>query len=67
LRAYREAVAGEPSIRRIQYTNDGNELRYERVVLPLSNHGTQADMLLIGTDWEPVNREFFRLYPALRS
>jgi hypothetical protein len=67
LRAYREAVAGEPSIRRIQYTNDGNELRYERVVLPLSNHGTQADMLLVGTDWEPVNREFFRLYPALRS
>lgn len=68
LRAYREAaVAGEPSIRRIQYTNDGNELRYERVALPLSNHGTQADMLLVGTDWEPVNREFFRLYPALRS
>jgi hypothetical protein len=68
LRAYREAaVAGEPSIRRIQYTNDGNELRYERLALPLSNHGTHADMLLVGTDWEPANREFFRLYPALRS
>ncbi|HUL08850.1 MAG TPA: PAS domain-containing protein [Candidatus Acidoferrum sp.] len=68
LRAYREsALAGEPSIRRIQYNSDGNELRYERVVLPLSSHGTSADMLLVGTDWEPVNREFFRLYPALQS
>ena len=68
LRAYREsAIGGEPSIRRIQYNSDGNELRYERVVLPLSSHGTAADMLLVGTDWEPVNREFFRLYPALRS
>ena len=68
LRAYREAaIAGEPSIRRIQYVSGGNELRYERLALPLSNHGTQADMLLVGTDWEPVNREFFRLYPALQS
>jgi hypothetical protein len=68
LRAYREAaISGEPSIRRIQYTKDGNELRYERVALPLSSHGGQPDMLLVGTDWEPVNREFFRLYPALES
>lgn len=68
LRAYREAaISGEPSIRRIQYTKDGNELRYERVALPLSSHGGQPDMLLVGTDWEPVNREFFRLYPALET
>jgi hypothetical protein len=68
LRAYREAaISGEPSIRRIQYTKDGNELRYERVALPLSSHGGQPDMLLVGTDWEPANREFFRLYPALES
>jgi len=68
LRAYREAaISGEPSIRRIQYTKDGNELRYERVALPVSSHGGQPDMLLVGTDWEPVNREFFRLYPALES
>ncbi len=68
LRAYREAaISGEPSIRRIQYTKDGNELRYERMALPLSSHGAQPDMLLVGTDWEPVNREFFRLYPALES
>ena len=68
LRAYREATAaGEPSIRRIQYTKDGNELRYERMALPLSSRGGQPDMLLVGTDWEPVNREFFRLYPALQS
>ena len=68
LGAYREAaISGEPSIRRIQYTTNGNELRYERVVLPLSSHGGQPDMLLVGTDWEPVNREFFRLYPALKS
>jgi hypothetical protein len=66
LRAYREAaISGEPSIRRIQYTKDGNELRYERVALPLSSHSGQPDMLLVGTDWEPANREFFRLYPAL--
>jgi len=68
LRAYREAaISGEPSIRRIQYTAEGNELRYERMALPLSNHSASADMLLVGTDWEPVNREFFRLYPALES
>jgi hypothetical protein len=68
LRAYREAaISGEPSIRRIQYTKDGNELRYERAALPLSNYGGQPDMLLVGTDWEPANREFFRLYPALES
>lgn len=68
LRAYREAAtSGEPSIRRIQYTKDGNELRYERAALPLSSHGGQPDMLVVGTDWEPVNREFFRLYPALES
>ena len=68
LRAYREAaISGEPSIRRIQYVAEGNELRYERVALPLSNHSASADMLLVGTDWEPVNREFFRLYPALEA
>lgn len=68
LRAYREAaISGTPSIRRIQYATEGNGLRYERVALPLSNHGTAADMLLVGTDWEPVNREFFRLYPALET
>ena len=68
LRAYREAaVSGEPSIRRVQYTTEGNELRYERVVLPLSSHVGTSDMLLVGTDWEPANREFFRLYPALKS
>jgi hypothetical protein len=68
LRAYREAaIAGAPSIRRIQYSVDGNALRYERVALPLSNHGTAADMLLVGTDWEAANRDFFRLYPAVKS
>jgi len=68
LRAYREAaIAGEPSMRRIHYSSDGSELRYERVALPLSGHSTNAEMLLVGTDWELVNREFFRLYPPLQS
>jgi hypothetical protein len=68
LRAYREAaIAGAPSIRRIQYSVDGNALRYERVALPLSNYGAGADMLLVGTDWESANRDFFRLYPAVKS
>jgi hypothetical protein len=68
LRAYREAAtSGRPSIRRISYATNGHALRYERVALPLSTTGTTADALLVGTDWEPVNREFFRLYPALES
>jgi hypothetical protein len=68
LRAYREAaISGAPGIRRIQYSSDGKALRYERVALPLSNHGTGADMLLVGTDWEAANRDFFRLYPAIKS
>jgi hypothetical protein len=68
LRAYREAaISGAPGIRRIQYSSDGNALSYERVALPLSNHGAGADMLLVGTDWDAANREFFRLYPAVRS
>jgi hypothetical protein len=67
LRAYREAaLSGEPSIRRIHYGTNGNALRYERVALPLSSHGSGADMLLVGTDWEAENREFFRLYPAVK-
>jgi hypothetical protein len=68
LRAYVEAaVEGTPSIRRISYESGGHQLRYERVALPLSNHGTSADMLLIATDWEPVNRDFFRAFPPLDS
>jgi hypothetical protein len=68
LRAYREAaLSGEPSIRRIHYGTNGSALRYERVALPLSSHGSGADMLLVGTDWEAENREFFRLYPAIKS
>lgn len=68
LRAYREAaISGQPGIRRIQYSSDGNALRYERVALPLSNHGAGAAMLLVGTDWDAANREFFRLYPAIKS
>jgi hypothetical protein len=68
LRAYREAaIEGRPSIRRINYATDGPGLRYERVALPLSSYGTLSDLLLIGTDWEPINREFFRLNPALKS
>src|SRR5262245_3464821 len=50
LRAYREAaIAGQPSIRRIQYSSDGNALSYERVALPLSNRGTGTEVLLVGT------------------
>lgn len=68
LRAYREAaLSSAPSIRRIQYATEGNELRYERVALPMSTHDGAADMLLVGSDWDSVNREFFRLYPALDS
>ncbi len=68
LRAYREAaISGQPGIRRIQYSSDGNALSYERVALPLSNHGAGAAMLLVGTDWDAANREFFRLYPAVKS
>jgi len=68
LRTYREAaVSGEPSIRRINYSTEGAALRYERVVLPLANQGTTPDTLLVGTDWESVDRDFFRLYPALDS
>ncbi|MGE0117046.1 MAG: PAS domain-containing protein [Dongiaceae bacterium] len=67
LRAYREAaLSGEPSIRRIRYGTNGNALRYERVALPLSSHGASPDALLVGTDWEAENREFFRLYPAIK-
>jgi len=66
LRAYVEAaVEAAPSIRRIRYTASGHHLRYERVALPLSSHGAAADMLVIGSDWEPVNRDFFRVYGPL--
>lgn len=67
LRAYREAaISGEPSIRRILYEANGSALRYERAALPLSGPAVGADALLVGTDWEPENREFFRLYPAVK-
>lgn len=68
LGAYREcATSGRPSIRQIRYAAEGAELRYERVVLPLADMGTTPDALLVGTDWESVNQDFFRLYPPLSS
>jgi len=68
LRAYGEAaVEGLPSIRRIRYASGGNQLRYERVALPLSSHGGTADTLVIGSDWELANRDFFRTWVPLDS
>lgn len=68
LGAYREAAtSGRPSIRQIHYAAEGAELRFERVALPLADHGASPDALLVGTEWEPVNQDFFRLYPPLNS
>ena len=68
LGAYRDAAtSAQPSIRRIHYAAEGAEMRYERVVLPLADQGTAPQALLVGTEWESVNRDFFRLYPPLSS
>lgn len=64
--AYEEAVQeGEPSFHRVALDHGGQQLRYERVILPLASDGKRVDTLLAGTDWDPVNEEFFRTYPAI--
>ena len=66
LQAYREAVSeGQPNFYRVALDYGGHQLRYERVTLPLAGDGRQVDTLLVGTDWDPVNDEFFRVHPAI--
>lgn len=66
LNAYGEAVReSAPNFYRVALDHDGQQLRYERVTLPLAEDGGAVDSLLVGTDWEPTNDEFFRIYPAI--
>lgn len=68
LQAYREAVReAAPNFYRVALDHGGQQLRYERVTLPLGEDGGTVDSLLVGTDWEPANEEFFRVYPAVRD
>lgn len=68
LGAYREAATtGQPCIRRMFYSAEGADMRYERIALPLADQGTQPLALLVGTEWESANQDFFRLYPPLDS
>lgn len=68
LQAYGEAVReAAPTFYRVALDHGGQQLRYERVTLPLSDDGGIVDSLLVGTDWEPANDEFFRVYPAIRD
>jgi hypothetical protein len=68
IKAYSEAATGgAPNFYRIRYELHGKRLRYERVTLPLAMGAERADMLLVGTLWEPVNRAVFESMPALRG
>jgi hypothetical protein len=68
LQAYSEAVReSAPNFYRVALDHGGQQLRYERVTLPLGDGGGFVDSLLVGTDWEPANDEFFRVYPAIRD
>ncbi len=68
IKAYSEAATtGAPNFYRIRYELQGEKLRYERVTLPLALGRGRADMLLVGTLWEAVNRAFFESNPALRG
>ena len=68
LQAYGEAVReSAPNFYRVALDHGGQQLRYERVTLPLGDDGGTVDSLLVGTDWEPANDEFFRVYPAIRD
>lgn len=61
------ATTGTPNFYRIRYELKGERLRYERVTLPLAVGHGRADMLLVGTLWEAVNRAFFESIPVLRG
>jgi hypothetical protein len=66
LQAYCEAVRdAAPNFYRVALDHGGQQLRYERVTLPLAGDGRTVDTLLVGTDWEAANEEFFRVYPAV--
>lgn len=66
LQAYCEAVReAAPNFYRLALDHAKQKLRYERVTLPLADDGRTVDTLLVGTDWDPVNEEFFRTYPAI--
>ncbi len=66
MQAYsRAALDGAANIYRISYDYADTSLRYERATLPLSSDGEPADSLLVGTDWEPTNRRFFEVFPAI--
>ncbi len=66
LRAYSEAVReAAPNFYRINLEIGGQWLRYERVTLPLSGDGMAVGGLLVGTDWDAENDEFFRCHPAI--
>ena len=61
------STSGTPNFYSIRYEMKGEHLRYERVTLPLAMGAGRADMLLVGTLWEAVNRHFFESIPALRD
>jgi hypothetical protein len=66
LQAYCEAVReATPNFYRLALDHAGQQLSYERVTLPLAGDGRTIDTLLVGTDWDPVNDDFFRVYPAI--
>jgi len=66
LQAYSEAVReAAPNFYRLALDHAKQKLRYERVTLPLADDGKTVDTLLVGTDWDAVNDEFFRTYPAI--
>lgn len=66
LRAYSEAVReAAPNFYRINLEIGGRWLRYERVTLPLAGEDVAVGGLLVGTDWDAENDEFFRAHPAL--
>jgi hypothetical protein len=54
-----------PNFYRVALDHAGQKLRYERVVLPLSQDGGRIDTLLVGTEWDAENEAFFRAYPAV--
>jgi hypothetical protein len=66
LQAYCEAVReAAPNFYRLALDHADQRLRYERVTLPLASDGRTVDTLLVGTDWDPVNEDFFRVHPAI--
>ncbi len=52
--AYREVVKGqEPLCQRINYQHHQNEVTLERVILPFTVAGSDVEVLLEASDWQP--------------